>query len=260
MPTPHPHPSSARRATASRHTPFTALIALSAAAGFTPMAFAQSCQRSTGAQPPAVVELFTSQGCSSCPPADRWLTTLKGDESVIALSFHVNYWNHLGWKDPYATPETTERQRQIQKALHGTYVYTPQVVLNGQDHRQWRGQAARTLPRLPAEQAPALSLSRTGDQITAQVGAQPGRSQLAGYWAVVRNDLNQQVTRGENAGARLVNDHVVSFYQPVAAWSAGAAHTVHLKLPPNMAAQRVVFVVTDAGLTQPLQGLALQCS
>jgi hypothetical protein len=260
MPTPHRQPSSARHVSASRYAPTKAILALSAVVGFAPLTTAQNCQRSAGTQPPAVVELFTSQGCSSCPPADRWLSTLKGDESVIALSFHVNYWNYLGWKDPYATPETTERQRRIQKALHGTYVYTPQVVLNGRDHRQWRGQAARALPKLPAEQAPALSLSRAGDLITAQVGAQPGRSQLAGYWAVLHNGLSQQVTRGENAGARLVNDHVVSLYQPVAAWNAQAAHTVRLMLPPNMAAQRVVFIVTDEDLTQPLQGLALQCS
>jgi hypothetical protein len=240
--------------------PYTAIAALVAAFSLVPMAHAQNCQRYAGPKPPAVVELFTSQGCSSCPPADQWLSTLKADKEVIALSFHVNYWNYLGWKDPYATAETTERQRKIQQAIQGKYVYTPQVVLNGQDHRSWRGQNPGGLPHLPAEQAPTLRLVRDGTQVTAQVGPQPGRGQMAGYWAVLHDSLSQQVTRGENAGVRLVNDHVVTLYQPVTAWSARAAHTAQLTLPPNTASQRVVFVVTDANHTQPLQGLALQCS
>jgi hypothetical protein len=222
-------------------------------------ALAQTCQRTAGAQPPAVVELFTSQGCSSCPPADRWLSTLKGQSDVVALSFHVNYWNHLGWKDPYATPDTTDRQRRIQTATQGKYVYTPQVVLNGQDHRNWRGQSARLLPHLDKASAPGLQLSRVGDEITAQVGAGNGRTRLAGYWAVLHDELTQQVTRGENAGEKLVNDHVVSLYQPVSPWSAGKPHVEKLTLPPD-AGQRVVFVVTDEGWTQPLQALTLQCS
>lgn len=236
------------------------LVALLAAASFVPLTAAQSCQSHSGSKPPAVVELFTSQGCSSCPPADTWLSTLKAEKEVIALSFHVNYWNHLGWKDPYATPETTERQRKIQQAIQGKYVYTPQVLLNGLDYRLWRGQVAGALPRLPAQEAPTLRMVRDGNQITAQVGAQPDRGQLAGYWAVLHDGLSQQVTRGENAGTRLVNDHVVTLYRPVSAWSSKAMHTVSLTLPPDTLNQRIVFVVTDASHTQPLQGLALQCT
>jgi hypothetical protein len=245
---------------AHRYCSRKALVALLATASVFPLAAAQSCQRSSGLKPPAVVELFTSQGCSSCPPADSWLSTLKTDKEVIALSFHVNYWNHLGWKDPYATPETTERQRKIQQAIQGKYVYTPQVILNGLDHRSWRDQSAKDLPRLPAEPAPTLSMVRDGSQITVQVGPQTGRSQLAGYWAVLHDGLSQHVTRGENAGARLVNDHVVTFYQPVTAWSAQARHITSLTLPPGTVNQRIVFIVTDASHTQPLQGLALQCT
>lgn len=229
-------------------------------ASFLPVAEAQNCQRSAGSKPPAVVELYTSQGCSSCPPADSWLSTLKAEKEIIALSFHVNYWNHLGWKDPYATAETTERQRKIQQAIQGKYVYTPQVVLNGLDHRSWRGQNAGALPRMPAAEAPTLSLQRDGNQVTAMVGAQQNQNQLAGYWAVLNDSLSQQVTRGENAGVRLVNDHVVTLYQPVAAWSAKSNHTARLSLPANTANQRIVFVVTDENLTKPLQGLVLQCT
>jgi hypothetical protein len=251
-------PLASKPSPAARRSLRTWLVLLAAPALALP-AFAQTCRRTADAQPPAVVELYTSQGCSSCPPADRWLSTLKGQSGVIAMSFHVNYWNHLGWKDPYATPETTDRQRRIQAAIQGKYVYTPQVVLNGQDHRNWRGQGARFLPHLDRAAAPGLQLSRNGNEITAEVSASKGRTQLAGYWAVLHDGLTQQVTRGENAGEKLVNDHVVSLYQTVEPWSAAAPHVVKLSLPPD-AGQRVVFVVTDSSWTQPLQALTLQCS
>ena len=121
-----------------------AFVAIAAVAATLPAtaAVAAVCEARSGARPPAVVELYTSEGCSSCPPADRWLSTLKSGDQVLALSFHVNYWNHLGWRDPFATPETTARQYRLKEALGGKYVYTPQVVLNGLDHRQWRGQNA----------------------------------------------------------------------------------------------------------------------
>uniref|UniRef100_UPI002FC945B0 DUF1223 domain-containing protein n=1 Tax=Devosia sp. TaxID=1871048 RepID=UPI002FC945B0 len=82
-------------------------------------ALAQACEVRSGPRPPAIVELYTSEGCSSCPPADRWLSTLKPQDGVLALSFHVNYWNHLGWRDPFATTETTARQYRLKEALGG---------------------------------------------------------------------------------------------------------------------------------------------
>jgi hypothetical protein len=225
-------------------------------------ATAQSCEVRSGTRPPAVVELYTSEGCSSCPPADRWLSTLQPQDGVLALSFHVNYWNHLGWKDPFATPETTARQYRLKEALGGRYVYTPQVVLNGRDHREWRGQTAGQLAGLPAASAPALQLRRDGDQVTAQVapaGTGSGEQSLAGYWAVLQDGLVSKVTRGENAGEQLRHDHVVSRYQPVTAWPAGQPHTTRLTLPAG-SGQRVAFVVTQADHTRPLQALVLNCS
>jgi hypothetical protein len=221
---------------------------------------APTCEVRSGPQPPAVVELYTSEGCSSCPPADRWLSTLKPADNVLALSFHVNYWNHLGWRDPFATPETTARQYRLKDALRGKYVYTPQVVLNGRDHREWHGQRSSSLAGLPTATAPALRLSRQGDVVTAQVAAarsEPG-AELAGYWAVLQDGLVSKVTRGENAGENLRHDHVVSLYQPVPPWAAAQGGSARLTLPAG-ATQRVAFVVTNAGLTQPVQALVLQC-
>lgn len=240
------------------HTPRALPCTTALASAFVAMgAAAQTCEVRSGPQPLAVVELYTSEGCSSCPPADRWLSTLKARDKVLALSFHVNYWNHLGWRDPFATPETTARQYRLKEALGGKYVYTPQVVLNGRDHRSWSGQNASSLAGLPAATAPALRLSRQGDVITAQIAAGPG-TELAGYWAVLRDGLVSKVTRGENAGEDLRHDHVVSRYQPVPSWSAAQGGSTQLTLLPG-STQRVAFVVTNPTLTQPVQALVLQC-
>ena len=224
-------------------------------------AIAQTCEVRSGPRPPAVVELYTSEGCSSCPPADRWLSTLKSQDNVLALSFHVNYWNHLGWRDPFATKETTARQYQLKEAQGGKHVYTPQVVLNGRDHRGWYGQRAANLSGLPAAAAPALRLSRQGNVVTAQVAATPRSEpagELAGYWAVLQDGLVSKVTRGENAGEDLRHDHVVSLYQPVPTWNAAQGGSAQLTLPAG-SVQRVAFVVTNPGLTQPVQALVLHC-
>ena len=108
-----------------------------------PLALAQggSCSARSGDAVTPVIELYTSEGCSSCPPADRWLSRLKADTPVVALAFHVNYWNYLGWRDPYATAETTDRQHRIRAATNGKYVYTPHVVVNGGDYRSRPGTA-----------------------------------------------------------------------------------------------------------------------
>ena len=96
---------------------------------------APSCQASRSATAPTVVELYTSEGCSSCPPADKWLSTLKGKPDVLALAFHVNYWDRLGWPDRFASAELTARQHELAQLAGSRQVYTPQVVANGRDWR-----------------------------------------------------------------------------------------------------------------------------
>lgn len=213
-----------------------------------------SCTAASTVQPPAVVELYTSEGCSSCPPADRWLSALKGRPDVLALAFHVNYWDRLGWPDRFATAATTERQHQLQRASGAPYVYTPQVMLNGRDLRQWRHAA---LPGLPARGV-SLVLAREGSTVQATVDS-PATQPVAGYWAVLENGHVSRVKAGENAGETLAHDHVVTLYRPVAAWGGGI-RKLSLDLPaPGTAARRVAFVVTDASGATPLQALALGC-
>lgn len=209
-----------------------------------------------------VVELYTSEGCSSCPPADRWLSTLKGRADLLPLSFHVSYWDQLGWVDRFASPAHNERQRQVQAATAGRYVYTPQVVVNGQDWRGW----ANGLPKTVASPAPvAITLTREGDLVSAGVAAVPGRSapaRLAGYWAVVEDGQHSAVRAGENAGVQLRHDAVVRLYQPVPAWAGagGAPPSLTLTLPTAAGtARRVVFVVTEANSMRPVQAAVLGC-
>lgn len=229
-------------------------IAVAAAAWLPSVALAQSCEARAAAQPPAVVELYTSEGCSSCPPADRWLSTLKGRNDVLALAFHVNYWDRLGWPDRFATPEITLRQHQLAQSSGSSYVYTPQVVHNGRDLRNWSGSS---LTRLPSSQV-ALALRRVASTVTATIGAGSGR--LSGYWAVLEDGHSSRVKAGENAGETLRHDHVVTAYKPVHAWNGNAAKSFTLDLPPPTAAtRRVMFVVTDPTSQRPVQALALAC-
>ncbi len=181
----------------------------------------------------AVVELFTSEGCSSCPPADRLLhslveTTRAEERPVYALSFHVDYWNRLGWEDPYSQSAFSQRQRQYSQAL-GVDTYTPQIVVNGQQamvgSRTGRVQGA--IESALAEPAPVdVSLRvETGEndlEVTYQlVDAPPEDATLR--LAVVERGLSQEVTRGENAGRTLRHANVVRSFTSTPARTEGSS-------------------------------------
>ena len=158
------------------------LLALLPAVLLPALALAEgSCTARSSAVAPTVVELYTSEGCSSCPPADRWLSTLKGRPDVLALAFHVTYWDRLGWPDRFARPEYTQRQYSLAQRAALSNVYTPQVLVNGQDWRRW--------PQLPAATTapvPALSLAREGDMVTVVRNNCPARTLLRLYWPLER--------------------------------------------------------------------------
>lgn len=235
-----------------------ALLSASAAAAATSTAAADiQCTARSSTQPPAVVELYTSEGCSSCPPADRWLSGFTGRGDVLALAFHVNYWDGLGWPDRFASAATTERQRSLQRASGTPYVYTPQVVHNGRD---WRGWGATSLQPLPRS-AITIDLERNGNSVAVKVsGASAGES-LAGYWVVLEDGHASRVRAGENAGSTLRHDHVVTLYKPLPSWRGTPSEAPTLELPPSLGgtARRVAFVVTDAQGAKPLQVAVLGC-
>jgi hypothetical protein len=228
-------------------------------AGAAAPASASTCEARSSSTVPTAVELYTSEGCSSCPPADRWLSTLKGRNDVIALAFHVTYWDRLGWPDRFASREFTQRQYDQASREGRAQVYTPQVVAQGQDWRGW--------PKLPGARpdaaAPVVTLQREGDSVRASVAPAAGRGEtsFSGYWAVVEDGHQTAVRAGENAGENLRHDHVVRLLKPLPAWSAAAGTSSALSVTRGDAAfpRRVLFVVTEGRTQRPVQAVALAC-
>jgi hypothetical protein len=176
--------------------------------------------------PPVVVELFTSQGCSSCPPADAFLTDLAHQRrDVLALAFHVTYWDYIGWKDPYSLDAATARQREYARHLGTDGVYTPQMVVDGSkgfvgsDRHEGldaiAGAAAKSVPV-------ALARDAGGLVVTVGFGAGTARVLLVGF----DSSHDTPVGRGENSGRTLRETNVVRSLTPIGAWT-GAALTLH---------------------------------
>ena len=242
-----------------------AALGASAAAGAT-------CAAKSGPRMTALVELYTSEGCDSCPPADRWLSsTFPADansENAIALAFHVDYWDRLGWKDRFAAPAWTERQYAMARANRSRLVYTPQILLQGHDFSDWRGgrsaAAVAAIAAKPARAQIAVEAVPQRDAIavraSASVPLSGDRKNTALFVALADSRLVSDVKAGENAGVRLTHDHVVRVFRGgIAVSAAGEVATdVTLPLPAEsgMAATVVAFVQnTDNG--DVLQALAL---
>lgn len=168
---------------------------------------------------PVLVELFTSQGCSSCPPADAFLAELAARDDVVALSFHVDYWNYIGWKDPFATPWGTQRQRNYGRALAQRYVYTPEIVVDGaaQAVGSERPEVERLIAEARARPGPVVSAQRSGSAVRVRVGAGEGEGTV---W-LFRFDPERvtRVERGENGGRTLRNVNVVRGMTKLGTWS-----------------------------------------
>ncbi|MDP3822859.1 MAG: DUF1223 domain-containing protein [Burkholderiales bacterium] len=224
-----------------------------------------TCSARSGPATTPVVELYTSEGCSSCPPADAWLSRLKADPGVVALAFHVDYWDRLGWKDRFASAAYTQRQAQSQRSSGARFSYTPQVIVDGADRPAW----SRASPPSSANGRPAasvdVSLSRDGNRFSASVAAAPGAPvRLAAYWAVTEQGHVSQVKAGENDGATLKHDYVVREYKVVEAWRAAPNSPTQLAFESTLAAdaahaRSVNLVIIDADSGRPVQALKLGC-
>jgi len=196
------------------------LAALWAAAP--PATHADQCAFHSGAHRVSVLELYTSEGCSSCPPADRWLSSLPqrgiGPGAVVPLAFHVDYWNGLGWPDRFSQARFGQRQRDVAARNRGRQVYTPQLILDGRTLRPG------SLPDDLNDRLRSINAEPANAMIYAGVVRQPGALQVAAdadvfayaaranadVWiAAFENGLSTKVARGENAGALLNHDFVV---------------------------------------------------
>ena len=175
------------------------------------------------AAPPVVVELFTSQGCSSCPPADALLGELSKRGDVLTLGFHVDYWDYIGWKDPYASKIATKRQRQYAEGFKLSFVYTPQMVVNGVAESVGSDRAGieAAVEKAKARPAvhPSLALERRGDGgLLVHVGAAEVRRSATVWLACFDRQRSTPVPRGENAGSTLTNYHIVRHFESLGTW------------------------------------------
>jgi hypothetical protein len=179
---------------------------------------------------PWAVELFTSQGCSSCPPADVQLGQLAHRPDIVALSFHVDYWDYIGWKDRFATLQTTERQRAYSRALSQRYVYTPEMVVDGRVHQPGingrqveamladarRQSKVRATPQLTRTAEGALQVSLDAAKLEA------GPADVTAFFYDRRHST--PVLRGENEGRKLDNFNIVRRFEVLGQWSGAQAH------------------------------------
>jgi hypothetical protein len=171
---------------------------------------------------PVVVELFTSQGCSSCPPADAFLTDLAHQRrDVLPLAFHVTYWDYLGWKDPYSLDAATARQREYARHLGEDGVYTPQMVVDGAKGfvGSSRAEGLSAIAGAARKQVP-VSVARDAGSLLIMVGAGVGKARVL----LVGFDPTHEtpVGRGENRGHTLLESNVVRSLTPIGAWSGSA--------------------------------------
>jgi hypothetical protein len=248
------------------HRYTTIALALAGAAMGATSAAAPMCSARAATSSAPVIELYTSEGCSSCPPADRWLSRLRADPDVVVLAFHVDYWDRLGWKDRFASPAYTQRQAESQRSSGARFSYTPQVIVDGADRPDWpsalRSSDLHARPAAPVE----VELTRDGTHFIATVAPRAtAPAWLAAYWAVTEQDHVTSVRAGENDGATLRHDFVVREYRPVAAWSAGPQGAVTtLRFDPATMAdpahpRQIDLVVIDAASGRPVQAVKLGC-
>ena len=248
------------------------VLAAVLATSLTTQALAASCEKTSPKSAAAVLELYTSEGCSSCPPADKWLsgvTRQHARDGVVALGFHVDYWDYIGWKDEYARAAYTQRQQDVAANNKTRVVYTPQVVLNGRDYRGWSDAAvARDLEKLKPTPAPAdlhISVDASSGSLATRVeAAVPNPADRAGtalYLALTQNNLVTPVKAGENRGVTLRHDNVVrEWIGPIALDANGKAVLERgLAIPKGARLEdlSVSAVVQKPGGGDVLQALAL---
>jgi hypothetical protein len=170
-----------------------------------PAAHAECAARS-GPERAHLIELYTSEGCSSCPPADRWLSALPTNAQRVPLAFHVDYWDSPAWSDRFANPRHTQRQRAL-----GSTMYTPEVAVDGHEWRMWNS-AEPNLEETARPIALALHVD-AGPKLQVQLDATPSAGDDAAsyvaWFALSEDDLSSTVRGGENKGVQLHHDHVV---------------------------------------------------
>lgn len=214
---------------------------------------AEPLELKSGVDRNQVIELYTSEGCNSCPPAEKWLNGFTASpmifERVIPMAFHVDYWDYLGWKDPYASKNNSLRQYQHRRERNISQVYTPGVLVDSDENRSWR---RGRLPNPPTDQAGVLSVkqSKAGDRLLVKFMPADGvsSSNLQLNVAVLAMGLSTEVKSGENRGKELRHDFVVLEHQQPASEDKHLVWSVEMPTIPDKGQQRNALAVW---LTQP---------
>jgi hypothetical protein len=180
-------------------------------------------------RPVAVLELFTSQGCNSCPDADRLLGEMAATKEVVALAYHVDYWDYLGWRDTLATADNTARQHEYNRAFGSRSVYTPQAVINGREHvngsdAEGVRRTIRELSRSAKGMSVDVALSYVGDSIVIETGAAERQTGEAHVFLVyLKPATTVEIKQGKNKGRRITYRHAVAGFHSAGVWRGEAA-------------------------------------
>jgi len=240
------------------------------------VAVPQACSAKSPAHTVALVELYTSQGCSSCPPADRWLSQLSQlsqlsdptpstnpgqAQRIVPLSLHVGYWDYIGWKDPFAQRAFNERQSWLAGLARSHTVYTPEVFVGSAEMRDWRSRATfdgavRAINAVPARAQIELGAVLAADQIETRIVARADAADARLFVALAASGAQTAVKAGENRGETLRNDHVVRTWSGPLALNAGA---LKWALPAGVSVRdvRLVAFVQRTSSGEVLQAVSL---
>lgn len=247
---------------------------VAAASAALPVTGFAACDARSGPNTAALVELYTSEGCSSCPPADQQLRRLRQAldpaADVVPLALHVGYWDYIGWKDPYAQATFAERQSWLVHANQHKTIYTPQFFVSGTELRSWQGalrDKVRRVNALPAAAAIRVQASIAPNgalALNAEAAARALAEPAVLYLALAESGLASKVTRGENNGVTLAHDHVVREWIGPVRLTGGAARVQRdIPLPAAWSRARleVVAFVQDQRTGSVLQAVsARQCA
>lgn len=200
---------------------------------------------------PVVVELYTSQGCSSCPPADALLAEIASRNDVIALALHVDYWDYIGWKDEFADPAFTKRQRTYSRVAGKRSIYTPQMIIGGVDHvignRPMKLADAMNAHRSKPSNVD-LKLSRDGGALLISMASIDGK-RIPGKMVLqlvhIDPKQNVRITRGENAGKTITYANIVTNWQQIGVWDGRRGKQISVDLGSNN--QQVAVILQAEG-------------
>lgn len=221
---------------------------------------APAAAESLNARPKAVVELFTSQGCAQCPPADALLTSLAEEGDVVALAYHVDYWDYVGWADTFADEDFSDRQRAYAKSWGSSRIYTPQMVINGETAvvGSRRNEVHNAIGR--ASLPLAVDLTIDGDMLKVAIPANTTLDDAVVWLVTYLDRADVAIEKGENAGKSMVYTQVVTGRQLLGMWEGATGANLKLPLPEMLDDGSTGFAVIvqqeERGLPGPILGAA----